>query len=273
MLMIMVQNSLTQVMIRTVQMPLPSLTVHLTATTKCFMACHSHTSFPICNRMRYRRHLATHCVLTTARGAVSHTNKTLPAILCFCFSSSSFSLLYIFFQLITYFTPDVVHWPPFYYLMFVSSFSRLSHHVCSSAYHTSGCGGFKTNGVSAHFASMCVINSILAYFPYFDQEVLGRTNRLLSLIQQGPHWIRRVQQSFYRCVCIRYRGSVPTKPLPSNDRGIFTEPLFSNDKGIFTEPLPSNDRTHTHIYISIYIYRQQRDLINLVYFFKIKKLG
>jgi hypothetical protein len=39
-----------------------------------------------------------------------------------------------------------------------------------------------------------------------------------------------------------------------------------NYKGIFTEPLPSNDRgihRHTH--------RQQRDLISLLYFFKIGK--
>jgi hypothetical protein len=80
------------------------------------------------------------------------------------------------------------------------------------------------------------------------QEVLGRTNRLLPLIWHGPHWKRRVQQFFYCCVCIRYRGNVSTQPLPSNHRGIFTKPFPSNDKGIYTEPLPSNDRgeTHTH---------------------------
>jgi hypothetical protein len=73
------------------------------------------------------------------------------------------------------------------------------------------------------------------------QEVLGRTNRLLSSIRHGPHWKRRVQQFFYFCVCIRYRCNVSTEPLPSNDRGIFTEPLPNNDRGIFTHPLPSND--------------------------------
>jgi hypothetical protein len=61
------------------------------------------------------------------------------------------------------------------------------------------------------------------------QEVLGRTTRLLSLIRHGPHWKRRVQQFFYCCLCIRYRGNVSTEPLPSNDTGIFTEPLPSND--------------------------------------------
>jgi hypothetical protein len=77
------------------------------------------------------------------------------------------------------------------------------------------------------------------------QEVLGRTNRLLSMIRHGQHWKRRIRQSFYCCVCIRYHGNVSTEPLPSNDRGIFTEPSLSNDKGIFTEPLPSNDMGET----------------------------
>jgi hypothetical protein len=54
------------------------------------------------------------------------------------------------------------------------------------------------------------------------QEVLGRTNRLLSLIRHRPHWKRRVQQFFYCCVCIRYRGNFSTKPLHNNDRGIFS---------------------------------------------------
>jgi hypothetical protein len=89
-------------------------------------------------------------------------------------------------------------------------------------------------------------------------KVLGRTNWLLYLIWHGPHWKRSVQQSFYCCVCIRYRGNISTEPLPNNDRGTSTEPLSSNDKGIFTEPLPSNDKG---------IHRQQRDLVSLVYFF------
>jgi hypothetical protein len=85
------------------------------------------------------------------------------------------------------------------------------------------------------------------------QEVLGRTNHLLSLIRHGPHWKRCFQQFFYCCVCIRYRGNVSTEPMPRNDKGTFTEPLPSNDRGI-----------HTH--------RQQRDLISLLHFFKIRKV-
>jgi hypothetical protein len=81
-----------------------------------------------------------------------------------------------------------------------------------------------------------ILNALL------EQEVLGRTNRLFSLIRHGPHWKRRFQQYFYCCVCIRYRDNISTEPLPSNDRGISTEPLSSNDREIFTEPLPSNDR-------------------------------
>jgi hypothetical protein len=58
---------------------------------------------------------------------------------------------------------------------------------------------------------------IIAYFP---------------LIRHGPHWKRRVQQFFYCCVCICYRGNGYTEPLPSSDRGIYTTPLPSNDRGI-----------------------------------------
>jgi hypothetical protein len=70
------------------------------------------------------------------------------------------------------------------------------------------------------------------------QEVLGRTNRLLSLIRHWPHRKRCVQKFFYCCLCIRYRGNISTEPLPSNDRGIFTEPLPSNDR--------RDAPTHTH---------------------------
>jgi hypothetical protein len=105
---------------------------------------------------------------------------------------------------------------------------------------------------------------------YLAQDVLGRTNRLLSLTRRGPHWKRRVQQFLYCYVCIRYRGNVSTEPLPSNDKGILTEPFRSNDNGILTEPLPNNDNgilteplpsnnkgdTQTHT--------QQRNLINLL---------
>jgi hypothetical protein len=63
-----------------------------------------------------------------------------------------------------------------------------------------------------------------AAYGYF--EALG------GKIRHGPHWKRRVQQFFYCCMCIRYRGNVSTEPLPSKDREIFTEALSSND-GIF----------------------------------------
>jgi hypothetical protein len=53
-------------------------------------------------------------------------------------------------------------------------------------------------------------------------------------------------------VCIRYRGNFSTEPLPSNDKGCFTEPLWLETIG---------EDTQTH--------RQQRDLISLLYFFKI----
>jgi hypothetical protein len=65
---------------------------------------------------------------------------------------------------------------------------------------------------------------------------MGRINRLLSLIRHGPHWKRRLQQFFYHCVCIRYRGKVFTEPLPSHDRAIhiqtyrFMGGIFQSDR-------------------------------------------
>jgi hypothetical protein len=52
-----------------------------------------------------------------------------------------------------------------------------------------------------------------------------------------------------------YRGNVSTEPLSSNDKGFFTEPLRSNDRRDI----------HTH--------RRQRDLISLLYFYKISNVG
>jgi hypothetical protein len=107
------------------------------------------------------------------------------------------------------------------------------------------------------------------------QEVLGRTNLLLSLIRHGPHWKRRVQQFLYCCVCIRYRRNISTENLPSNDWRIFTEPFPSNDKGIFTEPLPSNSKgtftkplSNNDRGIHRHTHTQQRDLIGQLYFSK-----
>jgi hypothetical protein len=61
--------------------------------------------------------------------------------------------------------------------------------------------------------------------------------------------------------------------LPSNDRGIFTELLPSNDTGIFTESLPSKDRWGIRRHTQAHAHRHQRDLISLLYFFRIRKLG
>jgi hypothetical protein len=42
----------------------------------------------------------------------------------------------------------------------------------------------------------------------------------LPLIRRGSHRKRRIQQSFYCCVCIRCRGKIFNQPLPRNSRGI-----------------------------------------------------
>jgi hypothetical protein len=66
-----------------------------------------------------------------------------------------------------------------------------------------------------------------------EQEVLGRTNRLLSLIRHGPHWKTLVQQFFYCCVCVRYSGNAYTEPLPSNDRRHTQTATWSHKPALF----------------------------------------
>jgi hypothetical protein len=123
------------------------------------------------------------------------------------------------------------------------------------------------------------------------QQVLGRTNRLLSLIRHGPHWERRVQQFFYCCVCIRHLGKISTEPLPSNDTEIFTEPFpslppacslvcwtyfFDPEDGgdMFLRNVGWNSTDYTASYSRRWyssairgLPRQQRNHISLLYFY------
>jgi hypothetical protein len=66
-----------------------------------------------------------------------------------------------------------------------------------------------------------IYTSALNEIKYMDkQDVLGRTNWLLSLIRHGPHRKRRVQKFLYCSVYSSCRGNIFTEPLPSNDRGL-----------------------------------------------------
>jgi hypothetical protein len=66
-----------------------------------------------------------------------------------------------------------------------------------------------------------VINVTLVTLIFIDQrEVLGKTDRLLSWIQHGPHRKRLFQQFFHYCMCIRCCGNVLNELLPSSDRRI-----------------------------------------------------
>jgi hypothetical protein len=129
------------------------------------------------------------------------------------------------------YTPDVIK-------LWLASSMRLSWTVTVARGET----------ISQLYSYECILN--------IKHEVLGRTNRLLPLIDAGHIEKRCVQQFFYCCVCIHYRGNVSTEPLPSNDRGIFTEPLPSNDRGGYTDTQ-----------------MQRRDLIRLPYFFQNRKVG
>jgi hypothetical protein len=109
-------------------------------------------------------------------------------------------------------------------------------------------------------------------------SVLKEKNRLFSLIQE-PHLKRRFQQFFYCCMCICYRGNVSTEPLPSNDSGIFTKPLPSNDRGIGAVIyVPSFIKIFSGVQkllggIHRHTNRQKRDLISLLNFSKMRKVG
>jgi hypothetical protein len=72
--------------------------------------------------------------------------------------------------------------------------------------------------------------SLLSLF--WKKKVLGRINRLHSLIRHGPHWKRCVQQFFYCCVCIRYSDNVCTEPLPSNVRDFLPSRCLATIGGI-----------------------------------------
>jgi hypothetical protein len=56
----------------------------------------------------------------------------------------------------------------------------------------------------------------------FRQEVLGRADRLLSLIRHGPHRRRRVKQ-FHWCTCIHCRGNVITDRCVATIRDTHTD--------------------------------------------------
>jgi hypothetical protein len=68
-------------------------------------------------------------------------------------------------------------------------------------------------------------------FPWFsgylitEQEVLGRTNRLLSFdTARNAKENDASSSSVYCCMCIRYRVKVFTEPFPINGNGIYIQP-------------------------------------------------
>jgi hypothetical protein len=120
---------------------------------------------------------------------------------------------------------------------------------------------------------------------------------------------RRVQQFSYFYVYIHYRCNVLTKPLPSNDKEIFTDPLASNCRGYAYRHTDWRERLkkcafgmgsdaiihiHMYMYICICIYilfhkdwfrhsevyreesqtrREHGDRIRQLYFFLIRKVS
>jgi hypothetical protein len=64
--------------------------------------------------------------------------------------------------------------------------------------------------------SLLIYKTGLHMMSYFLQEVMGRTNRLLSLKWHGPNRKLCVQQFFYCYVCTSCRGKVFIETLSGN---------------------------------------------------------
>jgi hypothetical protein len=96
------------------------------------------------------------------------------------------------------------------------------------------------------------------------QEVLGRTNRLFSLIWHRAHWKQRVQQFFYCYVFVTVVTFLPSRCLATIG-GFLPSHCLATIRAI----LPSRclatigGDTHTH--------RQQRNLISFLLFFQNKE--
>jgi hypothetical protein len=90
----------------------------------------------------------------------------------------------------------------------------------------------------------------------WQQEVLGRTNRLLSLIRHGPHWNdASYNSSIVTCVFVTAVTFLPSRCL-ATIRGFLPSRCLAT--------IRRDTHTHTHT--------QQRDLISLLYFFEIRKV-
>jgi hypothetical protein len=64
-----------------------------------------------------------------------------------------------------------------------------------------------------NFDPHMILKSTLMNFLKKKQEVLGRTNRLLSLIRHGPRWTERVQYFFYCVVFFTAVTFLPSRCL------------------------------------------------------------
>jgi hypothetical protein len=126
---------------------------------------------------------------------------------------------------------------------------------------------------SAHLTAFDV-EELIAYFP---------------LIGQGSHRKRRVQQFFYCCLCVSWRNTSFTEPLPSNNWGIHIQ-THRWMRGIYElrrwDGLSCHD-IHTKFHKDWFRHsnidgggggdtqkhRQHGDLISLLLFFPSRKVG
>jgi hypothetical protein len=110
---------------------------------------------------------------------------------------------------------------------------------------------------SVHFSSLWVWlpdcrTLFIAYFAYFEQEVLGDVMTFFPLIRHGPHTKRHVQRFFYY-VCINCRGNVFAKSLPNNDWDTHTD-TQTDGRDLWSSPLKCAQ-------VSLYTYQVSLKLI------------
>jgi hypothetical protein len=72
--------------------------------------------------------------------------------------------------------------------------------------------------IKRHFC-MLWLTKIVGMLTEIQQEILWRTDRLLSLIQHSPHRKWYIQQFFYCCMCIHCHGNIWPSHCPATIGG------------------------------------------------------
>jgi hypothetical protein len=103
----------------------------------------------------------------------------------------------------------------------------------------------------------------------YKQEVLGRTNRLLSLIWHGRYWKRLIQQFFYCFFCICYAVTFLPSRCLSTIGGFLPNRCLSTIRGFLpSRCLATLGGIHRYTHTATWYYKS-----TVFVFFKISKVG